>query len=447
MVKRLFNNVSLWVLILVLWICFLYLGYIGWVQYELLNKHANDIALDIYLTVQLVSMNSGAVAQPIPLALNIARFTLPILTLLTAIKAFLSFFTDQVRMIQLSVLSGHVIVCGLSRKGMLLAGRFRRQGTDVVVVEQDEDNPWIESCREEGIFILIGDASESTLLLHAGIRRARGLFAVCDDDGINADIAVVAKNLLNQEDTPQNKQARRSLGRSKKPQESPTFKILMHNANPQLVGLLRQYGLHQPDSNVRIILFNVFERAAQQLLDQYPAWDGDQIDSGKEPHILLVGLGRMGENIILHAADKWAARHSSPTPRLHFIILDRRATEKVESLGIRYPKLGEQCVFKSLQMEINSADFERAAFLFNSRGKLNIDRIYICIDNDSVGLHAGLMLCLQLPQGADIPIVIRMSEETGLARLLEDHRSHLEEYRSLAAFGYLDQTCTPDLLK
>jgi hypothetical protein len=40
-----------------------------------------------------------------------------------------------------------------------------------------------------------------------------------------------------------------------------------------------------------------------------------------------------------------------------------------------------------------------------------------------------------------------MSEETGLARLLEDHRDHLGEYRSLVAFGYLDHTCTPDLLK
>jgi len=447
MIKKLFKDLPLWGLILILWICFLYLGYIGWVQYEFQNKQANDIALDIYLTIQLVSMNSGAVAQPIPLALNIARFALPILTLLTAIKAFLSFFKDQVRTIQLSLLSGHVIICGLSRKGMLLAIRFRRQGTDVVVVEQDEDNPWIESCREEGMFILIGDASESTLLLHAGIHRARGLFAVCDDDGINADIAVVAKNLLNQDQVPQKERAGRYYRRSKKSQKSPIFKILMHNANPQLVGLLRQYGLHQPDSNVRIILFNVFERAADQLLDQYPAWDEYQIESEIEPHILLVGLGRMGENIILHAAEKWATRRTTPASRLHFTILDRRATEKVESLGIRYPKLGEQCVFKPLQMEINSPDFERAAFLFNSQGKLNIDRIYICIDNDSIGLHAGLMLRLQLPQGADIPIVIRMSEETGLARLLEDHRSHLEEYRSLSAFGYLDQTCTPDLLK
>jgi hypothetical protein len=221
----------------------------------------------------------------------------------------------------------------------------------------------------------------------------------------------------------------------------------MHNANPQLVGLLHQYGLHQPNSNVRIIPFNVFERAAYQLLDQYPAWEEGWIESGKEPHILLVGLGRMGENIILHAAEKWTDNRKVIDTRLHFTILDRHALERVESLGVRYPGLAGHCAFTPLQMEINSAEFERGAFLFNSRGGLDIDRIYICIDNDSIGLHAGLMLCMQIPEGVEIPIVIRMCEETGLARLLEDHRNQLEEYRSLVAFGYLDQTCTPKLLK
>ena len=316
-----------------------------------------------------------------------------------------------------------------------------------MVIEQDEENPWLESCREDGMFTLIGDASEPTLLLTAGIRRARGLFAVCDDDGLNADIAMQAQALRNHGNPTPKKQTWWHLGRSIKSQESSAFSILMHNANPQLVGLLRQYGLHQPHSAVRIIPFNVFERAAFQLLDQYPAWDEFQIEAGKEPHILLVGLGRMGENIILHAAEKWAARRIKPASRLHFTILDRHARERMESLGVRYPGLDAQCVFTPLQMVINTPDFERGVFLFNSQGKLEIDRIYVSIDNDSLGLHAGLILHQHLPQGANVPIVIRMSEATGLARLLENRRSHRREYRSLSAFCYLEQTCTPDLLK
>ena len=447
MLKKLFKDLSLWGVILILWIGFLYLGYIGWAQYAELNHQADDLALDIYLTVQLVSMNSGALAQPIPLALDIARFALPLLSLLTAIQAFIGTFKDQVRAIRLSILSGHVIICGLSRKGMLLAERFRKQGDEVVVIEQDEDNPWIEACRELGIFTLVGDASEPAMLLSAGLRRARGLFAVCDDDGINADIAMQAKSLLNHARPPRNRRPTRTSRAPRSAQGQPPFNILMHNANPQLVELLRQYSLREPHSTARIIMFNVYERAAFQLLDQYPAWAEQQLIIGQEPRILLVGLGRMGENIILHAAEKWAANFSTPGLRLHITILDRHAWEKVESLAVRFPDLGRQCVLTPLQMEINSAEFERGAYLFNSQGGLDFKRIYVSVDNDSLGLHAGMMLHSRLPQHADISIVIRMSEEAGLARLLEDHHGVQGEYRSLAAFGYLDHTCTPELLK
>lgn len=445
--KNVFNNLTLWAMLLVLWVCFLYLGYSGWAQYESINHQSVDIALNIYLTVQLVAMNSGAVAQPIPLALNIARFGLPILTFLTAIQALIGLFNEQVRAIRLALLRGHVIICGLSRKGLLLATRFHQQGTQVVVIEQDEENPWIEVCRKMGLFTLVGDASEPALLISAGLQRARGLFAVCDEDGINADIAMQAKALLNHDHPSRKKQAGWRQVKPKESKGSPPFNILMHNANPQLVGLLHQYGQHQAHSNVRIIPFNVYERAADQLLDQFPAWEQTRLEAGKEPHILLLGLGRMGENIILHAAEKWAAQRGSNVARLHFTVIDHKAVEKAESLEVRNPRLASRCVLTPLQMEIHSAEFERGAFLFNSEGMLEIDRIYICVDNDSLGLHAGLMLRLQLPDGVEIPIVIRMCEETGLARLLEDHRNQLGEYRSLVAFGYLDHTCTPDLLK
>ena len=54
MVKKVFNNLTLWAIILILWVCFLTLGYNGWAQYEWMNHQANDIGRNIYLTVQLV---------------------------------------------------------------------------------------------------------------------------------------------------------------------------------------------------------------------------------------------------------------------------------------------------------------------------------------------------------------------------------------------------------
>ena len=57
----------------------------------------------------------------------------------------------------------------------------------------------------------------------------------------------------------------------------------MHNADPQLVELLHQYNRHQPHFNVQIVLFNVYERAASQLLDKYPAWQEGRLETGRSP--------------------------------------------------------------------------------------------------------------------------------------------------------------------
>jgi hypothetical protein len=84
--------------------------------------------------------------------------------------------------------------------------------------------------------------------------------------------------------------------------------------------------------------------------------------------------------------------------------------------------------------------------LFTSQNQPDPTAIYICVDDDALGLHAGLTLARRISE-TNIPIVVRMAEENGLARLLEFRRNHQGAYRNLFAFGYLDQTCTPDLLK
>ena len=154
----------------------------------------------------------------------------------------------------------------------------------------------------------------------------------------------------------------------------------------------------------------------------------------------------MGENLVLHIARDWWGRQSHPSGRLHVTIIDRHAVKKTESLTIRYPQLSKSCELIPLQMEVQSPEFERADFLFDEKNRPAPTAIYICVDDDSLGLHAGLTLARRIPD-SDIQTVIRMAEESGLAKLLEFRKNHHDTYRNLFAFGYLDHTCTPDLLK
>lgn len=424
--KRLLRDYQ-WHALAILWGGAMLLGVAGFAQYALLHDLPNTFWDDLYLTFQLIPMNSGGVQSPLPWMLELARFAIPLLTAAAAVKALLTLFARQIQMLRLRGLSGQVVICGLSRKGFLLAEQFRRQGTPVVVIERDENNDWIESCREQGMYVLLGDASDPTLLSTAGVTRAKGLFAVCDHDGANAEIALRAQQL--------------TQNRSGEP-----LICLLHVSDPQLCNLLREQEASLEQVPFQLELFNIFERAARNMLQEYPAWNETQIDQETPPHILIVGLGRLGENLLLHVARDWSAQRVRPTARLRVTIVDRHATSKTESLCVRYPKMTKACQLIPIQVEIQSPLFERADFLFNAQNQPDLNAIYICVDNDAIGLQAGLTLTRRIPD-ASMPIVVRMAEETGLAKLLEFRKNHRKSYRHLFAFGYLNRTCTPELLK
>lgn len=102
---------------------------------------------------------------------------------------------DQLQLLRLRQTRGHVVICGLGEKGLLLTRAFRERNQPVVVIEENEANDFIASCREMGAIVLIGDATEHAMLLLARVPQARYLVGVCGDDGANAQIAAIAHEL------------------------------------------------------------------------------------------------------------------------------------------------------------------------------------------------------------------------------------------------------------
>jgi hypothetical protein len=417
------QEINQWYLLGSLGIVLFVLGIAGFDRYAAWHNLTASIWDNIYLTFQLIPMNSGGVTPPIPLELNLARFFIPLLAAATAIKAFLRIFQEQVRMLRLHRLRDHIVICGLSRKGFLLAQQFRQNGDEVVIVERDEENKWLESCRDQGMFVLVGDATDANLLHRAGVGQARGLFAVCEEDGINAAIVVQSQALV--------------VDRT-----GESLKCLVHITDPQLCTLLRQQESNLERVPLRMELFNVFERGARQLVYAYPAWKENLLEKSSIPHILIVGLGWMGENVALHLARDWWRQQPDQKKRLQITVIDRQATGKAVSLQTRYPQIAQACDLHPLDLDIYSAEYEKANFLYDEQGKNRFTQAFICLDNDALGLHAGLMLHHQM-LGNAIPIVIRMADEKGLARLLQNRP---QKPNHLFAFGYLDHTCTIDLL-
>lgn len=96
---------------------------------------------------------------------------------------------------RISKLEGHFIVCGVGRVGSNVVHELAMTGRPCILI--DEDMQHIENClaKHPGLLYLVGDATDNDVLLAAGVLRARGVFAVAQDDSQNLVISLSAKQL------------------------------------------------------------------------------------------------------------------------------------------------------------------------------------------------------------------------------------------------------------
>jgi len=413
-----------WPLVGALWLLTIVLGYIGFGRLSVATGQPRS-ALDlVYLALQLFTLESGSALGPKGWELEVARYLAPTLAAYTAIQALADIFSDQLMSLRLTLIHDHVVICGLGRKGYLLAQGFRALGVPVVVIEKNEDDDQIDLCREHGIPVLVGDATDPNQLRMARVMRAQAVFALFGDDGDNADVAAHVREL-----------AARSGGRG--------LTCVLHIVDPQLYALFREQELsvEQPGA-FRQEFFNVFDQGARLLLRRFPAFP-ETLEC--RPHPLVIGLGRMGQSLVVHMARTWRPKFSATGQRLRITVLDRDAKRRVESLLLRYPQLGKLCELAPLCMDIRSPDFERAGFLYGPGGACDVTIVYVSVDDDSFALYTALAL-RQHVRGTSLPIVVRMTQESGLAALLRKTPESRGSFEGLYAFGLLDETCTPELV-
>ncbi len=92
-------------------------------------------------------------------------------------------------------LKDHYIVCGVGRVGSNVAHELVTTGRHCVVVDTDLQHIESYQVRHPEQLYLHGDATDNDVLIAAGIRHARGVFAVAADDSQNLVISLSAKQL------------------------------------------------------------------------------------------------------------------------------------------------------------------------------------------------------------------------------------------------------------
>ncbi len=400
------------------------LGTVGFQLYYAQTGEAHNLGRSLYGAVELLELRGGNLATPVPWELTVAAWLAPAVTMYGVLLGLAAVFRDQFQGMRLRFTSNHVIICGLGQRGVLIAKNFQTAGQRVVVIENDGNNPYIPQCREMGISVIHGDARDAYTLRKAGVARAQALIAVCAEDGANADIAVKARSLL-------------SKSRSRK------LNCAIHIRDPRLWVFLRKQEFSlAADEGFRLDFFNVYDHGARQLLRAYPLLPQSASNQEKAPHLLIVGMGSLGKQIVIHAARQWSHLYEETGSKLRISLIDPVARKKVDVLCEDYSLVKKTCEWNIYEMDNSYPEFHQAKFLKNDHKQTDITYIYVCIEDETVGLSSALSL-LDQTQSSDIPILVRMTEDTGLASLLKGSKGGLNR---MHVFGLMERTCKPSLL-
>jgi voltage-gated potassium channel Kch len=412
-----------WILIVVFAVVTAAFAYVGF------DKHGDRIGVDrsfydiVYMTLQLLVLESGSVESPVPWQLNVARVAAPLLAATVTIGIIrVALRTLRGREWRIGRVTGHAIVCGLGEKGSVLARGLRASGMEVVAVDVAERPEALEACRKGGTLVLRGDATDPGVLVDAGIRRAESLVAICGDDGVNAQIAVTARRLAAVRGAP--------------------LHVYVHLVDRELRELLAPVEARDTET-YDLTFINLFESGATAMLETQPSF-GPETD-GEQPHLLIVGLGALGDSVAVRAARSWrslAGNGASPAYPVRITFIDLGAREKRRALAIRHPDLDGFWELTDVSMDLESVDFEQGLYLPEEERR-TVTSIYVCLDNDPLALITALTLVRTFER---VPITVRVSRtDLGLGSLLSEH--HAEgDYPNVYPFGLLESACTPERL-
>ncbi len=371
--------------------------------------------------------------------------------MLVAIGAFTILFRlwDDARFISLYPLrwflrKRHIVICGLSEIGSYLAKDCRRAKSwrPAVIIESDLNHPDIQICRDHGQIVLIGDATDPTLLARAHAKHADKIFAVTDSDSTNLEIATQAIT---------------------KHGHQPQVRIHLQDvtqtelANHELFGANLGRGVVRAFNSDQITARRFVE---EQLTSKLPPHDG-------VAHYVLVGFGSLGQALALQIVRQ---AHFANRKKIRLTIFDDAQSSRVQIFKARYPFFtGDHpvnldsppgsadewfssdgiatyaCNAEFLDLPAEPSDPNFGKFLANRLNQQGIaGQIIVCLDGGTnVNLHTALHIRnyfrthdQEYPK-LKAPIHIWMNQSHGLARMLSEDPSS-----DLYAFGWQEKLCT-----
>ncbi|MEM7363660.1 MAG: NAD(P)-binding protein, partial [Pseudomonadota bacterium] len=365
--------------------------------------------------------------RTLPIQLELARLLAPMVSIAGVLIVITRGTWVQLTNSLILIWRDHVVVVGLGDKGRRFALNCRSD-YNVVVIEQNPENIYIDEARNRGIKVIVGDALDPLVQRNSRLRYARHLAIFTGDDGSSVELALRFRNRAN-----------RFI-----PDNESRPHIHVHVNDTEMARRMEDFsGFNIGDGPTETSFFSVEERIARmQFLGTLwaPAPDEFAEIMGQETiHIAIYGLNNLAEHMITEAVHTC---HYFTHNQIRLTVFDPGATEKGAALLRRYPAIKSLCEIRfvdvlQIPMEMND---EIVALL------PSVTEHIICLDHDNDNLAISLWLRRKLLNvvGANAPIHVRMQSSRGLATLLESRDDEPEWPDGIYPFGMLDDVLTAE---
>jgi len=188
----------------------------------------------------------------------------------------------------------------------------------------------------------------------------------------------------------------------------------------------------------------VFATGAQLMLERDPPFAPPAPDGPPHrPHVLIVGLQGVGEQIVLQTARVWRSFRPRPGDELRITFSGPDAEADLARLRSRYPAIDHYCVLGARPLKIESAEFQSGAAMIGADGACDVTHAYVCVVDEGDALVAALALHARA-DSAGVPVTVALEEEgNGVGIVLAADEGRFAE---IMPFGVLTAATSDELL-
>jgi Trk K+ transport system NAD-binding subunit len=314
-----------------------------------------------YFTMQLFVLEFNIPHNKVPGLVNFARFLAPVV-LTSAVLSFIFFnLKNYFNILYIRLFyHNHAVFSGLGTKTYLLAQDFANKGNQVLIIEKDPGNYYLNLLKHKNIRFITGKTESEDLLLKAKIHKASFFYALTESDSANINLSHLVNKSLKDKNI------------------SKSIKINLHLSELNNLQIFKSYQ-EKSDDLIDIHAFNIYQKAAALVAYQYSP---DQFlpiltESDTAVHVLVHGMNPVGQALIIEIAQLY---HFTNLKKTKLTVVDDFIQEKADKFLRIFP-------FIEQVLDIEFVDsFELKNDNFYNKNK-EISVCFVCSDTDSQSIN------------------------------------------------------------